>query len=235
MPYRRIPNTDTARLKALNRAYAKGKELPPFKLAFSQVSFNRIQAFLTSFESTVRLYRNTQSNTILKNREYPVHFKKAKLYISHFIQVMNMAIARGELSPSIRAFYGIAEDNNKVPAMHNETDLINWGERVIAGEMERIRKGMNPITNPTIAVVKVRYEQFLETYRTKEISKKSNVRIQNDVASLREQADDIILNIWNEIEAYFSELEEDEMRRNCMEYGVVYVYRKGERERERQS
>ncbi|MDR1668115.1 MAG: hypothetical protein LBS03_10585 [Bacteroidales bacterium] len=230
MPYRRIPNTDAARLKALNRAFAKGKELPPFKLAFSQVSFNRIQSFLTTFESTVRLYRNTCSTTILKNKEYPVHFKKAKLYISHFIQVMNMTIARGEMSPAVRAFYGIAENNNKVPAMHNETDLIKWGGRVIAGETERIRKGMSPITNPTIAVVKVRYEQFLEAYRAKEISKKSNVRIQNDVAVLREQADNIILNIWNEVEAYFSNMEEDEMRRNCMEYGVTYVYRKGERQ-----
>jgi hypothetical protein len=113
--------------------------------------------------------------------------------------------------------------------MHNETDLIRWGEQVISGEMERVRKGMSPITNPTIAVVKVRYEQFLETYRAKEISKKSGVRIQNDVVSLRAQADDIILNVWNEVEAYFANLPDEEMRRNCAEYGVAYVFRKNEK------
>jgi hypothetical protein len=228
MPYRRIPNTDEARLKALNVAFAKGKELPPFKLAFSQSTFNRIQGFLTTFESAVRLYKNTYSTTVIKNKEYPGNFKKAKLYISHFIQVMNMAIARGEMSATVRTFFGIEEHDSTVPVMHNETDLIRWGERIISGEMDRIRKGMSPITNPTIAVVKVRYEQFLEAYRAKEISKKSGSRIQNDVALLRAQADDIILNVWNEVETHFANLLDEEMRHNCAEYGVIYVFRKGE-------
>jgi hypothetical protein len=230
MPYRRIPNTDEARLKALHTAFAKGKELPPFKLAFSQSTFNRIQGFLTAFESAVRLYKNTYSTTILKNREYPTNFKKAKLYLSHFIQVMNMAIARGEMPAAIRTLFGIAENDSTVPVIHNETDLIRWGEQIISGEMDRIRKGMSPITNPTIAVVKVRYEQFLEAYRAKEISKKSGTRIQNDVATLRSQADDIILNVWNEVETYFADLPDEEMRQKCAAYGVIYVFRKGERE-----
>ncbi|MDR3095436.1 MAG: hypothetical protein LBU62_12500 [Bacteroidales bacterium] len=229
MPYRRIPNTDEARLKALKVAFAKGKELPPFKLAFSQSTFNRIQGFLTTFESAVRLYKNTYSTTIVKNKEYPANFKKAKLYISHFIQVMNMAIARGEMTATVRTLFGIDENDSTVPVMHNETDLIRWGEQIISGERDRIRKGMSPITNPTIAVVKVRYEQFLEAYRAKEISKKSGSRIQNDVALLRTQADDIILNVWNEVEAYFGNLPDKEMRHNCAEYGVSYVFRKGEK------
>lgn len=36
MPYRRLPNTDAARLKALRNALTKGEEIPPFKLAFPQ-------------------------------------------------------------------------------------------------------------------------------------------------------------------------------------------------------
>jgi hypothetical protein len=228
MPYRRIPNTDIARLKSLNKAFLKGKELPPFKLAFSQSTFNRIQSFLTNFEGVVRLYKNTYTNTINKNREYPTGYKKAKLYISHFIQVMNMAIARGELPCSIRTLYGIAENDSKVPEMNNEEELIRWGEKVISGEMERVRKGMSPITNPTIAVVKVRYEQFLDAHRAKTIDRKNSLRMRNDVAALRAQADDIIVNIWNEVEAHFSDLPDDIMRQKCVEYGVVYVYRKNE-------
>jgi hypothetical protein len=228
MPYRRLPNTDAARLKALNRAFSKGKELPPFKLAFSQGTYNRVQGFLSTFDAAVRLHKNTYNTTIRKNKDYPCSFRKARLYISHFIQVMNMAIARGELQSHIRTFYGIDEQDGKVPEMHNETDVIKWGEQIIAGEAERLRKGMTPIANPSIAVVKVWYEQFMEAYRAKEISKKNGMRILNDVSSLRIQADDIILNIWNEVEAHFSELPEDEMRRECMQYGIVYVYRKGE-------
>ncbi|MDR2039833.1 MAG: hypothetical protein LBQ60_18070 [Bacteroidales bacterium] len=231
MPYRRLPNTDVARLKALNQAFLKGKELPPFKLAFSQSTFNRVQGFLSHFESTVRLYKNTYASTVAKNKEYPSSYKKVKLYISHFIQVMNMAIARGELPNSIRSFYGIKEHDNKVPEMNTEAELIKWGEQVISGEMERVRKGMSPITNPTIAVVKVRYEQFLDAYRAKKINQKNNVRILNDVAEQRTQADEIILCIWNEVEKHFSDLPDDQMREKCKEYGVNYVYRKNEQEK----
>ncbi len=228
MPYRRLPNTDVARLKALNQAFQKGRELPPFKLAFSQSTFNRVQSFLPNFEANVRLYKNTYATTLVKGREYPASYKKAKLYVSHFIQVMNMAIARGELHPNIRSFYGMDEYDSKVPEMNTESEVIKWGEQVIAGETERLKKGMTPITNPTIAVVKVRYEQFLEAYRSKKINQKNNMRILNDVSTLRTQADDIILNVWNEVEQHFADLPDDLMREKAKEYGVAYVYRKNE-------
>jgi hypothetical protein len=228
MPYRRLPNTDVARLKALKQAYQKGKELPPFKLAFSQTTFNKVQAFVPTFEGSVRLYKNTYAVTITKSREYPTNFKKAKLYISHFIQVMNMAIARGELHPNIRTFYGIEEDDSKVPEMNTETEVIKWGELVIAGETERLKKGMTPISNPTIAVVKVRFEQFMDAYRSKKVNQKNNIRILNDVIALRDKADEIILSVWNEVEKHFSDLPDDMMRDKAAEYGISYVYRRNE-------
>jgi hypothetical protein len=46
MPYRRLPNTDTARIKAMKTALEKGKELPPNKLAFSSKTIVRLQKFL---------------------------------------------------------------------------------------------------------------------------------------------------------------------------------------------
>jgi len=228
MPYRRLPNTDVARLKALKQAFQKGKELPPFKLAFSQGVFYKVQSFLPNFEAVIRLYKNTYAVSIAKNREYPLLFKKAKLYISHFIQVMNMAIARGEILPAIRTFYGIDESDARTPEMNSESEVIKWGERVIAGETERLKKGMTPISNPTIAVVKVRFEQFMDAYRSKKINQKNNIRILNNVINLRTQADEIILNVWNEVEKYYANLPDNKMREQAAEYGVSYVYRKKE-------
>ena len=53
MPYRRLPNTDTARLKSLNSAFTKGKDLPPFKLAFSPSSFRKMQSSIPQFEMAI--------------------------------------------------------------------------------------------------------------------------------------------------------------------------------------
>ena len=70
MPYRRLPNTDSARLKSLKSAYAKGKDLPPFKLAFSANSFRKIQAVLPQYENTISEHKNSLNLQADKNKEY---------------------------------------------------------------------------------------------------------------------------------------------------------------------
>lgn len=228
MPYRRLPNTDVARLRALKIAYLKGKELPPFKLAFSQQSFTKVQAFMPLFEHTLLLHKNAFANQVNKSRDYANALKKAKLYISHFIQVLNMAIARGEMPQGVKKFYELEEDDYRVPALNTEQEVIKWGEIIIKGEAERIRKGMAPVTNPTIAIVKVRYENFLESYNFQKTLQKTNNRTLGELAKMRKEADELITKIWNEVENSFAEFNDEVKREKSKEYGLVYVYRKNE-------
>lgn len=228
MPYRRLPNTDTARLKALKTAYGKAKELPPFKLAFSQSTYQKIQTFLPQFEKTITESRFTYANQIKKSKEYQITLKRARMYISHFIQVMNMAIQRGELNATARIFYGIAENDKCIPSLTTEESLLSWGERLITGESERIRKGGSPITNPTIALVKVRFDQFKDAFHSQKTLKKSNQRYVQGLSDMRKTADDIVTLVWDEVEKTFQDLSEDIKRKNAEEYGIVYVFRKNE-------
>ena len=228
MPYRRLPNTDVARLRALKIAYLKGKELPPFKLAFSQNSFTRVQAFMPQFEHALLLHKNAYSIQVNKSSEYANALKKAKLYISHFIQVLNMAILRGEIPASVKKFYDLDEDDSRVPTLNTEQEVIKWGEILIKGEADRIRRGMAPITNPTIAIVRVRYENFLESYNYQKTLQKTNNRTLGDLSKLRKDADELITKIWNEIESSFSGFPDDVKRDKSKEYGLIYVYRKNE-------
>ena len=228
MPYRRLPNTDNARFKALKKAYEKGKELPPFKLAFSQNALQKLQSFLPQFETKLQEQKQAYNNQVNKNKDYVQHLKKAKLYISHFIQVLNMAILRGELNPSIRTYYSIDEDNKKLPSLNTEHDVIEWGEKIIAGETARIQKGMTPVTNPTMAVVKVHYENFLDAQQFQKTLQKNTNRALNELAALREDADAIITQIWDEVENSYKDLPEELKREKASDYGVVYVYRKNE-------
>lgn len=228
MPYRRLPNTDVARIKALKTAYSKGKELPPFKLAFSQSTFAKIELFINSFEKAMINYKATYNVQIDKSKDYNAIMKKAKLYLSHFIQVVNMAVSRGELPDKTRTIYGMDIDENKVPSLNTEKDMIEWGKKIIEGEAKRIISGQQPITNPTIAVVKVRFENFVESYNHQKILQQNTQRMLTELDALRTKADDIILNIWNEVENTFKDLPDDLKRERSTEYGLVYVYRKNE-------
>jgi hypothetical protein len=228
MPYRRLPNTDAARLKALKAANEKAKELPPFKLAFAQSTFQKVQSFLPIFERSVAESKFTYANQVKRSKEYQLHLKRARMYISHFIQVMNMAIQRGEQSASIRTFYGIRENDKRLPSLTTEESVLQWGEKIINGEQERGKKGMSPITNPTIALVKVRYEQFKDAYHTQKTMKKSTSRYLHELSDLRKVADELIAHLWDEVEHTFHNLPEDLRREKCTEYGLIYVYRKNE-------
>ena len=85
MPYRRLPNTDTARLKALKTAYIIAKELPPFKLAFSQSTFQKIQSFLPLFEKNVSESKFTYANQVKRSKDYQLHLRKAHdVYFSFY-------------------------------------------------------------------------------------------------------------------------------------------------------
>lgn len=228
MPYRRLPNTDSSRLKALKKAYEMGKELPPFKLAFTQPTFQKVQSFLPQFEQCMMLQKHAYATQIERNKEYLQALKKAKLYISHFIQVLNLAIMREELPVSTREYYKLDNDEKKVPLLNTETDIIEWGKNLIEGETKRIREGKTPITNPTIAVVRVRYEQFMDAYNHQKTLQKNTAREQKKLAELRNIADEIILDVWNEVEDAYNDLSEDQKRDKAKEYGLVYVFRRNE-------
>jgi hypothetical protein len=228
MPYRRLPNTDLARLRALRIAYEKGKELPPFKLAFSQVTLQKIQSNLPFFEKTVMECRQAYNKQVEKSKDYAKVLRKAKIYMSHFIQVINMAVARGDLSATDRDFFGFSRDQSKVPAFYTETDVIKWGEKLIHGETQRIMKGLTPVSNPSIAVVKVRYEDFMDAYNFQKILQKNLQRSQEKITEIRKIIDYIVVSVWNEVEEHYKDLPEDARRNNAKLYGLVYFYRKNE-------
>ena len=231
MPYRRLPNTDASRLKAMRIALEKGKEMPPHKLAFASKTTMKLEKILPQFERSLKLYRETIASQNKKNREYYEIVKKARIYLTHFIRVMNMAIFRGELQAETRAFFGLATDDSNAPLLNTENELLSWGRRIIDGEEFRIKKGGSPITNPTIAVVKVRFGNFLDALNHHNALLKKTLEYGEKINTLRKEADEVILHIWNEVEKTYRSYPEDLRKEMCEEYGLVYFYRKNEIEK----
>lgn len=228
MPYRRLPNTDSARLKSLKSAHDKGKDVPPFKLAFTATSYRKIQSVLPGFENAIHEHRNSLNIQAEKNKEYQRRLKKARLYISHFIQIINMAISRGDLVPETRIYFNLEDAEKKVPSINTEEEIITWGQTLIDGEQKRRNKGLSPITNPTIAVLKVHYDKFMEYHNYQQSLKNRSQRAQDALNEKRAQVDGVIQQIWNEVENTFNDLPEELKREKASEYGLVYVFRKNE-------
>jgi len=229
MPYRRLPNTDRARVRAMERALKKcileGQE----NRAISEPVYLLLESILPQFQHALINLDAARRNQQSKGKEYVEFFKKAKIYISHFIHVLNFAIARGEFKAESRDFYELSAYTNSLPSLVTEKDLIQWGKRLIDGEQKRIQKGGNPIYNPSIALVKVNYEKFVDAFHFQKNLISTSKRASKLVNELRPEADKIILQIWNEVEQAFSQLDEAQKRENASEYGVSYVFRRREK------
>lgn len=231
MPYRRLPNTDVARLRAIEAGLDIGKRTALKKLAFSQQTLENIQTFYPHFLGAIRQLNLSKQNQFDRSKEYGEIFRKAKLYLSHFLQVVNFAILRGEMKPDVVEFYGLKANSKATPPLNLEANVMTWGERIIEGEQKRVMRGGSPVYSPSIALVKVHYEEFVEAYRQQKMLQNNTNRASMRVAELREKADQLIQEMWNEVESSLDHLSDDEKREKASEYGIVYVYRTSEQKK----
>ncbi|MBN2595737.1 hypothetical protein [Labilibaculum sp.] len=231
MPYRRLPNTDSARVRALKSALDISYRINRFELAFSFLLLQKIETFLPHYELAIRNQRQALSQQSIRSKEYNEKLRKARLYVSHFIQVLNFTIIRGEMKPEIREFYGLKTSSKAAPCLLQDAKVIEWGEKLIKGEQERMRMGGNPIYSPSIALVRVNCENFNQAFNNQKTLQSNTQRFSEKVAAYRDEADSLILSLWNEIEAKFADLPDEKKREKSSEYGVVYVWRKGEKEK----
>lgn len=229
MPYRRLPNTDQARLTALQTAVQRASEADFTEQVLNYHTLAEAQTFLMQFEGVMRQYHANFTDRVNTNKQYRHIVQNARMYISHFIQVLNLAVIRGEIKRSQKELYKLDPETNILPDLSSEEDLLVWGQNIIEGEQQRTSMGGFPIYNPAINKVKVHYDIFKEQQYTQQLHQKSDSRVTENMMDLRTKADAIILNMWNEIENYYKQELPYARMRKCQNYGVIYYYRNGEK------
>ena len=230
MPYRRLPNTDQARIRAMEKLLEKIGMISVSEMAVSLNTISKIRGLLNRFRRLSEYYKDCFDNQSKASRKHQENTKLARLYISHFIQVLNLAALRMEIKPAQKNYYGLQPNVHNVPDLISEAALMEWGEKIIVGEMKRTSEGGIPIYNPTIAKVKVRYDIFVESNERQKNLQRLTAESLEDVTLMRPQVDELILDAWNQIEDYYKDMPDVDKRLDlCREYGIVYYYRAGEK------
>ncbi len=228
MPYRRLPNTDNARIKALKIAVDKGYLHNVHDLPISLKIWSEAKNFLPKFEKAHHYYRQCYEKQVTSSKKHQESVKTARMFLSHFIQVLNLSMIRGEIRETYRSYYDLPSGFT-LPDLTSESAIEKWGKPVIEGERRRVAEGGIPIYNPTIAKVSVHYEIFREGYHNQQNLKNLTAKSLEALASLRKKADEIILEMWNQIETRFEPLPDEQRIEKCRDYGVVYYYRGSEK------
>ena len=228
MPYRRLPKTDQARLHALQKALQQAGEAAYNDQAINYRTQTEAQRFLMQYENQVAQYHANFDSKVTANKQYRHRVHNARMYISHFIQVLNLAVIRGEIKRVQKELYKLDPKSNALPDLSTEEGLMEWGKNIIEGEQKRTAAGGFAIYNPSISKVKVHYEMFKEDYTNHILHKKTHSRVFDDTETLRKKADEIILSIWDQVEAFYKDELPYAKLQKCQAYGMIYYYRKGE-------
>lgn len=200
------------------------------ELAISLNTLSEARSFLSKFEIAHNYYAQCYDNQVKESPKHQSNVKTARLYISHFIQVLNLSVLRSEVKPIHKKLYCLPIDNYNVPDLTSEAAMVEWGKRIIEGERKRTSQGGVPIYNPTIAKVKVHYDIFVDSYERQKALQVLTNRSLEGLATMRTRADELILDIWNQVEEKFRNISPNELRLDkCRDYGVIYYYRTGEK------
>lgn len=229
MPYRRLPNTDLARLHSLQRAVDTAQNADYTEQVIPYKMLSELQRFLVPFSNIVLQSKDTYSSKVKSNKQYRHMVQNARMYISHFIQVLNLAVIRGEIKKDQKLLYGLDPLQHIVPDLSTEEALYEWGKKIIEGEQKRMANGGFPIYNPAINKVKVHYDIFCEHRRQHEFHVQNTERVHGDLETMRKQADDLIVQIWDMVEEHYKNEFPYARLLKCQTYGMIFYYRKGEK------
>lgn len=228
MPYRRLPNTDISRIRALRTAIEKASVTDFKEVALEAKTLSDARSIVNKFERLTMRYQVTFDTQVKANIAFQAKVKVARLYISHFIQVLYMSVIRLDIKKEQLECYKLHKLDMVLPDLNSNDQILKWGKNIIEGEQKRISMGGVPIYNPGIAKVKVMYVQFKEAYQTQTIHQNATNRVQDEVSESRGEVDNIIVTMWDEVEKYNSSFNQTKRLEKNKEYGIIYYYRKGE-------
>ncbi|MCQ2225135.1 MAG: hypothetical protein MJZ14_05355 [Paludibacteraceae bacterium] len=228
MPYRRLPNTNQARLRSIRQAVHMGETANLYDLAYSYKLFEDAKGFLTKYQRAINENKQCSEKQFSSSVEFQEAAKNARMYVSHFVKVLNMCVQRREIRAEYKEFYGLRPDNYVNPDLTSDESLYRWGKKIIEGEQRRLSMGGTPIYNPAIAKVRVHYDIFAEFYGNQKILQNNTSRTSENIGQLNKEADELILKIWDEVEATYADQQPAVKIEKCKEYGLIYYYRKGE-------
>lgn len=231
MPYRRLPTTDKARLRALEQALIKFDEVSVRRIPFSKQSIEGLQSVKNQFENALKHYELNIKQQSDNGKHYKEVMETARMYLSHFIQVLLFASERGEINGGIKFYGNLQSMEGKLPSLNTEQEILEWGKIIVNGEQSRVRQGGSAIYSPSIALVKFKLEEFNDAAMFQQNLKRNTLRSFEKMQTLRKTTNDFIARLWTEIETYLEmeAMSPEQKRELAEEFGIVYVLRRKER------
>ena len=228
MPYRRFPKTDAARLRALKTLLDNNEIYVVRNRFIDWQTLNRAQPAYDRLLTACEQYKLALAAQTRNRHKMERSMQMAQMYVSHFIRVLLMSVERGEIKKQHLPLYGFTEEDLSVPLLNTAKAIKEWGEKIMEGEKARQKKGGRPIYNPSIGMVGTHFDIFVTASNQQNDLQERTKKAAAEVAKLRPEVDDILLDLWNQIEKHYEQEPHEVRFKKCRELGIIYYYRRHE-------
>ncbi|PLX00374.1 MAG: hypothetical protein C0594_15770 [Marinilabiliales bacterium] len=225
MAHLQRPRNIDEKLKAMQVAHQMAidvlKENKP--LAYMPETFNKLATFLPVFErevDDVKKVLNEQSETMwLKQKDLSM----LRMHVKHFIKVFNFAVERSVYSPGERSYFGIDVNTENVPYIKGEAETIIWVKKIITGEKRRVDSGSVKMQNPSADEIQELFEKYQNHQKEEKVLEQKYSQTFNDISILINEADEIIKDIWDEVEFFYRKEDIQSKITQAAKYGLIYI------------
>jgi hypothetical protein len=224
----KIPDKDEDRITTIRTAIDREEILPESERVLLDGEILEFKYFVRRYEGEKAVLMHAEEEKTKATAQYEELLKNARMYISHFIQVLQLTVIRKEIRKEHLSLYGFKTDTElTVPDLSTEESVMSWGEKIIHGEKERINHGGIPLYNPTIAKVKVHYELLREIIQSLKIYNQNLLRHRESISEMRQNAAGYIENIWLRIDEKYRCESKEKYNSIIKSYKLIF-YNSGE-------
>lgn len=228
MPHRRLPNSNASRDAALTVCKDKMDATDPLEIPFAAAKGTQLTAEQPAYHALIAAANTAKSNQTAQSAIVAPLLRTARFWVSHGFQALINACIRGQFPNSDKNLYGLSLDTKGGPDLSTESDLIQASITYNDGETARTGAGGAPISFPALADINTQVDALKAAHQTQSTLKGLYDTAQENLAAANPNADLLILQLWNSIEATYDTGDKPSMRRKAREWGVVYVPSAGE-------
>ena len=150
------------------------------------------------------------------------------MYVSHFHQVGDFAILRGDLPLGSRGYWGRDIHATTIPDLSTYNALEIAAKAVVNGEARRFADegaAHTPMSNPSAGQIAGILSGFLNLRRSSEIALEKTDDEREEAQALYPAAQALAVDICETVEFFFrSDKVSSSFREKCRRWGVVYIY-----------
>jgi hypothetical protein len=228
MPTLRIPHSDVGRLTFLRTAAQTATQDQANSLIYiTPDTLHELNEFLNIFDLAFLHVSAAVGERSREVEESEAAMAELKLVLDDLWEVLRRRVRRSNEPVGVLRFYGLDVDGQP-PQLDTHEEWLELAKQVIEGDAQAVAAGYTAAVCPNAAELQAALNSARKELDDVTPAERELSRAQKAVLSLRQQADDLILDIIEELRFHSRKEDPASQRHLLRTYGATYRYQPGE-------